>query len=100
MSAPAPVPTNRNSATPLVSQIGHDIEARIRSGALRRGARLPSIRRMARECGVSTLTIANTYLRLAGAGLVESRGTRGYFVTGPAQGPGAYSITGLHHDSG
>ncbi|RFD18543.1 PLP-dependent aminotransferase family protein [Komagataeibacter melaceti] len=85
MSAPAPVPTNRNSATPLVSQIGHDIEARIRSGALRRGARLPSIRRMARECGVSTLTIANTYLRLSGAGLVESRGTRGYFVTGPAR---------------
>ncbi|BAK82801.1 PLP-dependent aminotransferase family protein [Komagataeibacter medellinensis] len=83
MTAHAPPRPDRDSATPLVGQIGEDLAHRIRSGMLRRGARLPSIRRMARECGVSTLTIANTYLRLAAAGLVESRGTRGYFVCTP-----------------
>ncbi len=75
---------DRRNPKPLVGQIGQDIEDRIRSGVLRRGERLPSIRRMARQCGVSTITVANTYLRLATAGLLESRGTRGYFVTGPA----------------
>lgn len=77
---------DRRSHTPLVGQIGQDLEDRIRRGVLRRGERLPSIRRMARQCGVSTITIANTYLRLASTGLVESRGTRGYFVIGPERG--------------
>ena len=78
-----PVQTDRASPIPLVGQIGEDIAQRIHTGVIRRGERLPSIRRMARACGVSTLTIANTYLRLAAAGLVESRGTRGYFVITP-----------------
>lgn len=85
MTSPSPFPNpDRRSHMSLVGQIGQDIEERIRNGVLRRGERLPSIRRMARQCGVSTITVANTYLRLASAGLLESRGTRGYFVTGPA----------------
>ncbi|MDT8871782.1 GntR family transcriptional regulator [Komagataeibacter rhaeticus] len=51
MTAQALPRPDRDSSTPLVGQIGADLAHRIRSGVLRRGERLPSIRRMARDCG-------------------------------------------------
>lgn len=67
--------------TPLVAQIHHAIAAKINNGALRTGTRLPSVRELAKQCAVSTLTVANAYNRLVAEGYVEARRASGYFVS-------------------
>ena len=52
------------------------------SGELAAGMALPSVRRLAREQGVSTFTAAEVYNLLTAAGLVEARRGSGYFVAG------------------
>lgn len=65
---------------PLVSQLHDALARRIESGALRPGTRLPSVRTLARECEISTLTATNAYNRLVASGHVEARRASGYFV--------------------
>lgn len=66
--------------TPLVSQIYDAIAAKIDKGVLRTGTRLPSVRALAKQCGVSTLTVTNAYNRLVAEGYLEARRASGYFV--------------------
>lgn len=68
------------SRTPLVMQIVCAVVAQIDLGRLRAGARLPSVRRLAAQCGVSTLTISNAYNRLVAEGYLDARRASGYFV--------------------
>ena len=63
----------------LTESIYAAIAARIDSGALETGARLPSIRRAALEFEVSKNTVVEAYDRLVAAGLVSAR--RGYGFT-------------------
>ncbi|GBQ35093.1 PLP-dependent aminotransferase family protein [Gluconacetobacter azotocaptans] len=65
---------------PLVSQIVQTLAERIGDGSLAPGSRLPSVRRLAAQCGVSTLTVSNAYNRLVADGALEARPARGYFV--------------------
>jgi DNA-binding transcriptional MocR family regulator len=53
---------------------------RIHGQVFRPGMRLPSIRALARERGVSPFTVAEAYARLVAAGYVEPRRGSGYYV--------------------
>jgi DNA-binding transcriptional MocR family regulator len=80
---------NRNSPQPLYTQLAHDIQRRIRSGALPAGARLPTVRELARQLGVTRLTVHTAYSELQAGGWVEATVGRGTFVapqTDPAAG--------------
>jgi DNA-binding FadR family transcriptional regulator len=59
------------------------IRKMIESGALKVGARTPSIRQAAEEFGVSKNTVIEAYDRLVAAGLLAARQGSGFTVTEP-----------------
>ncbi|AZR95355.1 GntR family transcriptional regulator [Bordetella trematum] len=70
----------RESDATLVSQLADDLARRIDEQGMRPGTRLPSIRRMAEQAGVSRFTVVEAYDRLVARGLVQSRRGAGFFV--------------------
>lgn len=86
-------------------RIASDIEGAIRSGRLRTGERLPPVRKMARDLGVSGATVAAAYELLARRGRTRGEVGRGTFVTQPGSGEAAHDgraagIGGVHRFSG
>src|ERR1700758_621935 len=71
----------RDSTVPLVDQICERVTLLVRRGQLPAGARLPSIRKLARQVGASPFTVVDAYDRLVARGLIESHAGRGFFVT-------------------
>ena len=70
----------RDSTIALVDQIADRITSLVEHGQLPAGARLPSIRKLARLVGASPFTVVDAYDRLVARGIVESRAGRGFFV--------------------
>src|SRR6266852_5020858 len=70
----------RDSAVPLVDQICERVTQLVRHGQLPAGARLPSIRKLARQVGASPFTVVDAYDRLVARGVIEPRAGRGFFV--------------------
>jgi DNA-binding transcriptional MocR family regulator len=70
----------KNSAKPLGDQLVEDVGRAIESGRLPEGARLPSVRQLARRASVSAYTVATAFERLHARGLIESRPGSGHFV--------------------
>jgi DNA-binding transcriptional MocR family regulator len=70
----------RNGDIPLYRQLHAAISERIRSGKLSAGARLPSVRNLAKELGVSLITVVQAYDALAVDGLAYAAVGRGTFV--------------------
>src|SRR5688572_26643222 len=64
----------------LYLQIAESIAAPIRAGTLARGERIPSVRELARNRGVSIGTVLQAYRMLEDARLIETRPRSGYFV--------------------
>ncbi|MFG6456514.1 PLP-dependent aminotransferase family protein [Roseateles sp. BYS96W] len=75
---------DRDSSTPLADQIEQRLHALILATQLPPGARLTSIRQLATQLGVSPNTVVTAYDRLVAAGLIDARGTAGFYV---AEGP-------------
>lgn len=71
---------DRDSAIPLADQIEARLRTLVEAGQLPAGARLPSIRQLAGQLSVSPNTVVTAYDRLVAAGLIDSRGTAGFFV--------------------
>lgn len=71
----------RKSGVPLVDQIVERLAGLIRGGQLAEGARLPSIRKLARLVNASPFTVADAYDRLVARGLIQPRAGRGFFVS-------------------
>jgi DNA-binding transcriptional MocR family regulator len=71
---------DRTSSQPLYRQLACHIQQRIRSGALPTGTRLPTVRQLAQQLGVTRLTIHSAYAELAAGGWVEATVGRGTFV--------------------
>ncbi len=69
--------------TPLHQTIRDDIEARIKSGVLAPGARLPVEHEMQVTFGCSRMTVHKALTALVQAGLVERRKKAGSFVAAP-----------------
>ncbi len=64
----------------LHAQVALKLEHLIRSGVLRAGERLPSVRRASGQHGVSLTTAVQAYLDLENRGLIEARPRSGFFV--------------------
>lgn len=69
-----------SSGTPLVLQIVNGFREAIEEGALRPGAKLPSIRQFAQAHDVSVYTAVDAYDRLVAQGYFVSRPNLGFFV--------------------
>jgi len=85
----------RNSEIPLVDQICERVTQLVRHGQLPAGARLPSIRKLARQVGASPFTVVDAYDRLVARGLLESRAGRGFFVTQRRLSPPLVAVEAL-----
>lgn len=81
---------DRQSATPLVQQLADGLQGWIARQRLRPGTRLPSIRQMAREQGVSQSCAIEAYDRLVSLGWLEARHGIGFFV-GERKGQGPFA---------
>jgi len=64
----------------LVSQLVHWVNHRIEERVFRGGGRLPSIRRLAQDRGISRFTVVQAYERLVAMGALESRRGSGFYV--------------------
>jgi len=71
------------SKLPLYLQVARQIEGQIRKGALRIGDRVPSIRGMRRQQGVSVSTVLQAYFWLENQGWIEPRPQSGFYVRAP-----------------
>jgi 2-aminoadipate transaminase len=74
----------RHTTVPIYRQIVNQVRAQIQDGTLRGGSRLPPVRQLAAECGLTRLTVHSAYAELQAEGLVESHVGRGTFVTAGA----------------
>ena len=71
------------STVPLYRQIDAGLRHEIADGTLAAGTRLPSSRQLARDLGVSRITVENAYAELIAEGLLEARAGTGTFVLPP-----------------
>ena len=70
----------RDSETPIYRQLIQQIRDQIDSGALPAGARLPASRSLARQLGISRISVVNAYNELRAAGCLSAHAGRGTFV--------------------
>jgi DNA-binding transcriptional MocR family regulator len=62
------------------------VNQRVRDGTLVGGARLPTVRSLAGQLGVSPSTVSEAWRVLARTGAIETRGRHGTYVRGPRTG--------------
>lgn len=65
----------------LYKEIADNIADKIKNGVLKSGERLPSVRTLSKEHGISTNTVKRIFLELEGQSLVQSKPQSGYFVS-------------------
>ncbi|MBX3010298.1 MAG: PLP-dependent aminotransferase family protein [Caldilineaceae bacterium] len=70
----------RDNGVALYQQIVDQVKSQIRTRHLPSGTRLPTIRQLAQELGVTRVTVQNAYDELQASGWVESTVGRGTFV--------------------
>lgn len=69
------------SPTPPFEQLRSQYVDAIARGELPPGSRLPTVRRLAADLGLAAGTVARAYRELELAGLIETRGRHGTFVS-------------------
>ncbi len=72
---------DRRSKVPLGDQLVGERSRLVEDGVLAAGARLPSVRQLARRLGISSSSVVNAYGRLISTGVIESRRGSGHFVS-------------------
>lgn len=73
---------DHGAAAAPYDQIRTQIAEQVKAGQLQPGERLPTVRGLADELGVAVNTVAKAYRELELAGVIETRGRAGSFVTG------------------
>ena len=68
-------------------KLAGNIAQRIRAGSLKANDRLPSVRELKSQMGISASTVFSAYYLLEAQGLVEARQRSGYFVRARAEVP-------------
>jgi DNA-binding transcriptional MocR family regulator len=71
---------DRGNREPLYRQLATSVQQRIRSGALPPRTRLPTVRQLAQQLGVTRLTVHSAYAKLQAEGWIEATVGRGTFV--------------------
>ena len=74
------IETDKNQKKPMYQQIYLSIRRAIESGSLKKGSRLPSIRRLSADRGISKTTVTGAYDQLCVEGYIISKPQKGYFV--------------------
>ncbi len=74
------IEVDRSSREPIYRQLAAGLQQRIRSGALPPQTRLPTVRQLALQLGVTRLTVHSAYAELQAGGWVEATVGRGTFV--------------------
>jgi DNA-binding transcriptional regulator YhcF (GntR family) len=69
------------SAKAPYEQVRAQLASQISDGTLAAGTRLPTVRRLAADLGLAVNTVARAYRELETAGLIETRGRAGTFVS-------------------
>ncbi|GIH03000.1 GntR family transcriptional regulator [Rhizocola hellebori] len=69
------------SPTPPYEQLRAQLAKQIQDRSLAVGTRLPTIRRLAADLGLAVNTVGRAYRELEEAGLIETRGRAGSFVS-------------------
>ncbi|WP_033341005.1 GntR family transcriptional regulator [Catenuloplanes japonicus] len=69
------------SPVPPFEQLRAQLAAQIQERELAVGTRLPTIRRLAADLGLAVNTVGRAYRELEEAGLIETRGSAGSFVS-------------------
>ncbi|SFR64361.1 transcriptional regulator, GntR family [Marinobacter daqiaonensis] len=67
----------------LYHQVADQVESLIRDGVYRNGERLPGVRMLSRQFGVSIATVLQAHQTLEGRGILEPRERSGFFVRVP-----------------
>jgi GntR family transcriptional regulator len=75
-----PIRLSKSSREPIYHQIENQIKALIASGQLTTGDPLPSIRLMAKELEISSITIRRAYQNLEYSGFILTSQGKGTFV--------------------
>jgi len=65
-------------------QVANQIKHLIEKGTYRPGERVPSVRQMSRQQGVSISSVLQAYLQLESRGVIEARPQSGHYVCQPA----------------
>ena len=73
----------------LVGRVCEMVTGQIQSRQLSAGHRLPSVRQLAEDCGVSADTVARAYDKLVAGGVLESRAGSGFYVRQSGRKPHA-----------
>lgn len=71
---------DNSSSTPIYEQIKNQIREQIIEGSLSGGEQLPSIRALAKDLGISIMTVKKSYDELEAAGFMESVQGKGSYV--------------------
>ena len=71
---------SNSSDKPIYEQISSQVKAQILSGTLTAGAKLPSIRALASDLGVSVITTKRAYDELEKEGFIYTIAAKGCFV--------------------
>lgn len=74
---------DRASRRPLYLQIVEQIKAHILTGVLPVGTKIPPVRRLAEQLGLTRLTVHNAYIELQADGWIEAFVGKGSFVVRP-----------------
>lgn len=74
------------SAVPPFEQVRSQLARQINDGTLPVGTRLPTVRKLATDLGLAANTVARSYRELEDAGLVDTRGRAGTFVSATGDG--------------
>lgn len=67
---------------PPYDQVKRQITQLVADGVLAPGDKLPTVRRLADDLGLAPNTVARAYRELEAAGVVDTRGRAGTFITG------------------
>lgn len=71
---------NKKDKTPLYRQIYMSVRKSIETGSLKKGTKLPSIRRLSADLDVSKTTINGAYEQLCAEGYISNKPQSGYYV--------------------
>lgn len=71
---------NREDSIPLYRQVAQRLRSLMENGSLAPGARLPTVRKLAADHGLTRLTVQSAYAELQDQGWIESVVGRGTFV--------------------
>ena len=84
---------DENAGVPMYEQVYEAVKVHIEQGLFRPGQRLPSIRAMAAQLGVSKITVEQAYLQLATEGYIQAHKKAPYEVLEISQPLGGYGDT-------